>query len=440
MEQNKPKILNAWAFYDWANSVYNLLITTAIFPMFYTEITARNNPSQVVSFWGREVVNTALYSYVFSASFVVVVVLVPILSGIADFANKRKFFLQVFCYLGASACITLFWFNPTHLEWSMLSVFVGSIGFWGSLVFYNSYLPQIASPDRHDKLSAKGFSMGYVGSVLLLVTVLILHSTWPDFNFRYAFVAVGIWWAGFAQYTYYHLPPDTHGFAKIDREILFNGFRELRKTFKQVLQSPRLKRFLASYGVYNMGVQTVMLLAVLFAQKEINWPIDPVTGETEKSGLIIAIIIIQLIAILGAVFMARLSKRIGNIPVLIIGVTIWILVTIMAYFIHEPWEFYSLAAVVGFVMGGTQSMSRSTYAKFLPETKDHASFFSFFDVLEKMGLVLGPLVFGLIEDVTGTMRNSILALMSFFIIGLILLLHTRKAPSIERLDSVVKPL
>lgn len=437
MEQNNSKVLNAWAFYDWANSVYNLLITTAIFPMFYTAVTSANNPSQMVTFWGREVINTALYSYVFSASFVIVVILVPILSGIADYANKRKFFLQVFCYMGAIACGTLYWFDVNHLEWSMLSVFFGSIGFWGSLVFYNSYLPQIASPDRHDKLSAKGFSLGYVGSVLLLVTVLVLNATWEGFEFKYAFVAVGVWWAGFAQYTYYYLPADTKGFARIDRAILLNGFRELRATFKQVVGLPRLKRFLASYGVYNMGVQTVMLLAVLFAQKEINWPVDPVTGETEKSGLIIAIIIIQLIAILGAMSMARLSKRIGNIPVLILAVVIWILVTVIAYYIREPWEFYSLAAIVGFVMGGIQSMSRSTYAKLLPETKDHASFFSFFDVLEKMGLVLGPLVFGLIEDVTGTMRNSILALMSFFIIGLILLLHTRKAPSIAQDDSIV---
>ncbi|MBR9859706.1 MFS transporter [bacterium] len=421
---NNKKVENAWSFYDWANSVYNLIITTAIFPIFYNAVTSGNKSVingvevDVVQFFGREFVNTEIYGYVFAFSFLVVVLMVPLLSGIAGYIGNKKLFMKFFCYLGAAACISLYWFDPKHLEWSMLSAFLASIGFWGSWVFYNSFLPEIADRSEHDRISAKGFSMGYIGSVLLLVAILVASQGF-GMDIKIAFILVGIWWAGFAQYTYYHLPTVKNG-NKVSSKILLNGYRELRKVWNELKEIASIKWYLFAYFVYNMGVQTVMLLAVTFAIKEINWPLNE-AGEKESSGLIISVIIIQLIAIFGATFMSRLSKRIGNIKVLMLATMIWVVVTIIAYFIHQPVEFYILAGIVGFVMGGIQSMSRSTYSKMLPDTKDHASYFSFFDVMEKVGLIFGPFFFSFLEGFTGSMRNSVLMLMSFFIIGFVLL-------------------
>lgn len=426
--KNQPRVLNAWAFYDWANSVYNLVITSTIFPIFFSAVAVHETLVRegeqlaMVAFWGRKFINTELYSYVFSASFLIVVALAPLLSGIADYTGTKKRFLQFFCYLGSISCCSLYFFDAQHLEWSMLSVFLASIGFWGSLVFYNAYLPEIASPDKHDRVSARGFSMGYIGSVLLLVAILIARQNF-GMNIRWAFPLVGLWWAGFAQITYFYLPGDLYNRENRlkDKKYLYRGYKELRKVWNEIKNQKNIVRFLASYFVYNMGVQTVMLMAVLFANQEINWPLDPATGEKDTSGLIISIILIQLVAIVGAFTMSRLSERIGNIRVLRLAVLIWILVCVVAYSIHEPASFYGLAALVGFVMGGIQSMSRSTYSKLLPETEDHASYFSFFDVLEKIGLVIGPASFGLVNGLTGQMRQSVLVIMVFFVIGIVLL-------------------
>ncbi len=426
LQKNDKKVTRAWAFYDWANSVYNLVITTAIFPTFYLAKTNGLLPEDRVNFFGFQPINSELYGYVFSASFLLVVLMVPILSGIADYAGKKKFFMQVFCYLGSAACFGLYFFDPNHLEISMLFVFLASIGFWGSLVFYNSFLPEIATKDQHDKLSARGFSLGYIGSVILLVSLLVGIKVF-GMPAKYSFVAVSIWWIGFSQITYYYLPGNIYNKAgKITSQVLSHGYRELRKVWNELKQIKVIKRFLVSYFLYNMGVQTVMLLAVIFAEKEVAWPVDPATGKPDNSGLIISVIIIQLIAILGALVMSRLSRKTGNVFVLILAVLIWIGVCICAYFIHTPLQFYILAAVVGFVMGGIQSMSRSTYSKLLPPTEDHASYFSFYDVLEKMGLVIGPFVFGWANGLTGNMRLSVLMIMTFFIAGFFALLWLRK--------------
>ncbi|MFT4875829.1 MAG: UMF1 family MFS transporter [Bacteroidia bacterium] len=435
-KKNDPKVINAWTFYDWANSVYNLIISTAIFPIFYIANTSGDKKLingievDMVSFFGFEFVNTELYSYVYSASFFVVVLLVPILSGIADYSGTKKMFLKIFCYMGALACMSLYKFDVDRLELSMLSVFVASIGFWGSIVFYNSFLLEIADKDKHDAISAKGFSLGYLGSVLLLITILILSQFTNVMPIKAGFILVGVWWIGFAQYTYYYLPSKSHYETKVKRKnVILNGYRELLKVWKQLRQHPKVRMFLASYFTYNTGVQTVMLLAVLFASKEIAWvPADqnPVWWQTRETGLIVSIILIQLIAIVGAYAMSNLSFKMGNIRTLMLAAVIWVVCTVIAYFITTPIQFYVLAALVGFVMGGTQSLSRSTYSKMLPETDDSASFFSFFDVMEKMGLIIGPLLFGFLEGYFGSMRVSVLMLMFFFIVGFFLLAITRR--------------
>ncbi|MFT4521854.1 MAG: UMF1 family MFS transporter, partial [Bacteroidia bacterium] len=363
LQKNNPKLLNGWAFYDWANSVYNLVITTAIFPIYF-ELKALHRSEVVdgkeikyLTAFGREYVNMELYSYVFSVSFIVVALLVPLLSGIADYSGNKKRFMQFFCYLGAASCISLYWFDPEYIELCLLSPFFASIGFWGSLVFYNSYLPEIATTDKQDAVSAKGFAFGYVGSIILLVGIIVANKVFYV-PIKYGFVAVGLWWAGFAQFTYARLPNNVHD-KKPDRRkgYIFKGFQELRSVFRSIKKQPKIYKFLTAFFVYNMGVQTIMLLAGVFAVEEIDWPV--VDGVKDTSGLIISIIVIQLVAIVGALSLSRLSRKIGNMAVIQITIAFWMVVCAMAYFIHSPTEFYVLAAMVGFVMGGIQSMSRS---------------------------------------------------------------------------------
>lgn len=428
IKKNDPKTIRAWAFYDWANSAYPLVITTAIFPIYYQTVTSSvledGSVNENVQFFGFDLINTELYSYVFSFSFLLVSVISPILSGIADYSGRKKRFMQWFCYLGSVGCALLFFFSPEQLELGMLFVLMASVGFWGSLVFYNAFLPEIADVELHDKVSAQGFAYGYLGSSLLLIANLILIQT-ETMPAKYAFLTVAVWWAVFAQVTYGKLPDNVYGRKPVSRDILLKGYQELRLVWNELAELLNLKRYLRSFFVYSMGVQTVMLMAVLFAKKEVDWQ-----GQGD-AGLIVSVLIIQFIAILGAFLFARLSKRLGNLPVLGIALAIWVGICGVAYVISTPVHFYLLAAVVGLVMGGIQALSRSTYSKMLPDTKDHASYFSFYDVLEKLGIVVGTFLFGFIEGWTDSMRNSALVLMSFFIVGLLLLFLVKKEKNIS---------
>ena len=428
MEKNNPKTMRAWAFYDWANSVYNLVITTAIFPIFYSSITTPDDigagETAYVHFFGFQLINTELYSYTLSLSFLIVAFISPLLSGISDYSGNKKRFLQFFCYLGAVSCAMLYFFDPAYLEFSMVFVLTASIGFWGSLVFYNAYLPEIADVSLHDKVSAQGFALGYIGSALLLIAILIVLTVFGNHLVRYSFIVVGLWWAGFAQITYSALPNNVYGVRPKGTGLIWNGFKELQKVTKQLKDLINIRRFLRAFFIYNMGVQTVMVMAVLFAKKEVDW------GGEGDTGLIISVLIIQFVAIAGAFLFSRLSARLGNVPVLAMSLVIWVGVALAAYVITSPMQFYILAGVVGLVMGGIQSLSRSTFSKLLPKTKDPASFFSFYDVLEKIGIVIGTFLFGFIEGVTESMRNSALVIASFFILGLLLILMVKREKSI----------
>lgn len=416
MELNNKKIINAWTFYDWANSVYPLVITTAIFPIFYEAVVP-----QTVDFFNFKFINTELYSYIISLSFIIVAVLSPILSGIADYTGNKEKFMKFFCYLGSLSCISLFFFSAQHIELSLISVLLASIGFWGSLVFYNAYLPEIATPDLHDKISAQGFSKGYIGSSLLLIICLVLIQVF-GVDARYSFILTGLWWMGFSQLTYVRLPNNVYN-KKPTGNVLFKGFRELNNVWIELKNIKQLKRYLAAFFVYSMGVQTVMIMAIFFGTKEISW----VDEASKTTGLIVSVLIIQFIAIPGAYLMAYLSGKVGNIKALGANIFIWIGICIAAYsVVKTPLHFYAIAGVVGFVMGGIQSLSRSTYSKLLPNTQDHASYFSFYDVTEKIGIVIGTFMFGFIEGITGDIRESILGLILFFVIGFLLLLTVPK--------------
>ncbi len=431
LKKDDPKTINGWAMYDWANSVYSLVITSSIFPIFFENVTTSDIvtsagivKSSKVEMFGATFENTALYSYTLSFAFFVVAIFTPFLSGIADYAGNKKAFMKFFCYMGGTACMGLYFFSADYLFIGLVMVAVAGIGFSGSQVFYNAYLPEIASHGNQDRVSAKGYALGYIGSVILLVVNLAMI-LYPDIfgleddgtPARISFVMVGLWWMGFAQIAFNRLPDNVYG-RKVKGEYFYKGYRELRKVWIQLKTTTRLKRYLMSFFVFNMGVQTVMYMAVSFGKNEID--------NMPDTGLITSILIIQIIAVLGAYLFSWLSNRFSNLRALIISVIIWIGVCYIAYSIHTEYEFYALAALVGLVMGGIQSLSRSTYSKFLPETIDHASYFSFYDVCDKLGIVLGTFAFGFVYELTGDLRNSALAIGAFFVIGLVFLLMVPK--------------
>ncbi|MGD2004679.1 MAG: MFS transporter [Flavobacteriaceae bacterium] len=425
LEKGSKKLINAWAFYDWANSVYSLVISSAIFPIYYGTLFATNNTVQILDY---EIKSTALISFVMAAAFVVVALMSPLLSGIADYIGNKKRFMKIFVYLGSLSCIGLYWFTLETLFLGYFFYFLAMIGLWASLVFYNSYLPDIAYPEQQDKASARGFSMGYIGSVLLLLLnlAMVMKPQWFGIGgtegeaaitaMKYSFITVGIWWALFSQYAFYYLPKSNHE-VKVTRDIFWNGYRELRTVWQELKTLDRLKRFLPAFFLYSMALQTVLLVAAYFGEQEIAW-----ASTSEKtSGLIISILLIQLVGILGAILTARASHRFGNISTLVVINFIWAVLCWYAYTITTPVQFYTVAGLVGMVMGGLQSLSRSTYSKLLPETQDTTSFFSFYDVTEKVGIVIGMLMFGVIDQITGSMRNSILFFILFFVLGAFML-------------------
>jgi UMF1 family MFS transporter len=420
MPTASKKVINAWAMYDWANSSYSLIISSAIFPTYYTSIA----PPQV-HMLGRTFDRTALASYSISLSFLVIAIISPILSSIADYQGNKKAFMKFFCYLGSLACVCMFFFTKDNIGFGLICSIVASIGYCGSIVFYNAYLPEIASEADQDRVSAKGFALGYLGSVLQMIVCLAFIMMNDKLNWglgslpvKISFLSVGIWWAGFAQITFRHLPRSKIPDQRPQHGLFTNGFYELKKVWKQLQAYPSLKRFLRSFFFYNMGVQTVMYLSVYFAADEL---------KMKSAELIVTILIIQLVAIAGAYLFSILSKKTSNLFSLTILILIWIGICIAAYYTYTAVQFYGVATAVGLVMGGIQSLSRSTYSKLLPETTDTASYFSFYDVCDKIGTVLGTLSFGFVGESLGGMRNSVLSVMGFFIIGLVLLVFLRGA-------------
>lgn len=414
-QKNTPSILNAWASFDWANSVYNLTITAAIFPVYYEAVTRAAFKSEQVIFFGQSIEATALYAYTIGASFFLVAVLSPMLSGIADYAGKKKLLMKIYTYLGASACIGLYFFDGQNIEQGIILAFLASVGYSGSIVFYLSYLPEIATDDRLDSVSARGYSLGFLGSIIHLILCLILINNPTSFGFadigqatRFSFLLVGIWWIGFSQIAFIYLP-QTKKEKDFDGKLFKKGFEELVKVGKQVKQMRNLKIFLIGYFFFNMGVQSILLLATLFGSKELKLP-----GEK----LIFTILLLQLVGIIGAFVAAYVSKHKGNRFTLLAMTVIWIFICLLALRMHTEVEFYLMAVGVGIVMGGFH-LARATYAKLIPEnTPDTTSFFSFYDMTDKLSTALGPVSYGLLEVLTGSMRGSIIALVLYFIVGL----------------------
>lgn len=415
-ELNNPKVLNAWAFYDWANSVHSLTITSAIFPIYYPYAAVSASDSKVINILGVELPNAVVFSYTVSAAFLLLAFLMPILSGIADYRGNKKSFMRFFCYLGSLSCMSLFFFEKGNYYIGTFGFLFSIIGWGGSMVFYNSFLPEIASPDRFDGLSAKGFTLGYIGSVLLLIQnlTMVMMPQWygniaGDLASRISFLSVGVWWLVFAQIPFHYLPESSQKTTD-KKNIWLGGWQELMKVYHEVKKIKSLKGFLASFFLFNMGAQTVMYLGALFGSEELHLPTD---------ALIITILLIQLVAIPGAYFCAKLSQRLGNVKALILIVIVWIFICGFAYTVQDQLSFYLLATGIGFVMGGIQSNSRATFAKMCPSNeKDTSSYFSFYDACDRLSTVLGTFIFGLVIQVSGSMRTGILILGFVFLISL----------------------
>jgi UMF1 family MFS transporter len=435
------KLQRAWCMYDWANSAYNLVITSTIFPIYYLAVTGdqRDDTLDYVTFFGWKVINSALLNYALAFAYLVIACISPILSSIADYKGNKKRFMQLFCYIGSLACCGLFFFYPGRIELGIILCVLAAIGFCGSLVFYNAFLPEIAAPDQRDRLSAQGFAYGYIGSVILQVICFVfVLMTFEDDTFaaRLSFLLVGLWWLVFAQIPFRALPLGSPIGRDLEHSVLSNGFHELKKVWTQIQAMSLLKTYLTAFFFYSMGVQTVLLASAEFVSKEIKKEVNGQWVSMEARDMIITILLIQLVAIVGATLMARLSKLIGNLKVLMITVILWIGICVGAYFIHTAFHFYIMATLIGLVMGGIQSMSRSTYSKIMPATKDTASFFSFYDVTEKLAIVVGMFSFGLIEHITGNMRNSIFALTGFFVLGFVFLLFANRNEKFHRIESL----
>jgi MFS transporter, UMF1 family len=425
MQTAPKKVINAWAMFDWANSVYNLVITTTFFPIYFAAVTKDAFKGEIIPFMGRKFVNSALYDYTLAFAYLLIALMYPLLTSIADVKGNKKNFMRFFCYMGAIGCCCLYFFKGENLWLGIVSFILAAMGYVGSLVFYNAYLPEIAAPEDRDRISARGYSFGYIGSVLMQLIGFALVVLLPDAGeaTRITFLLVGLWWFGFAHIAFAVLPNGTAPKHKPGVNIFTEGFAEMKNVYQRVAGMPVLKRFLRGFFFYSMGVQTVMLAATLFGSKILKLP---------DTNLILTVVIIQLVAIIGAWGMSKLSAVYGNLTVLMGVVIFWIFICIAAYYsallaeknINTENYFYGLAVAVGLVMGGIQSLSRSTYSKLMPETTDTASFFSYYDFTEKIAIVIGMLTFGIIDEKLG-MKNSVLSLIVFFVVGLLWLISAK---------------
>ncbi len=437
LQRGDKKLINAWAFYDWANSVYSLVISTAVFPIYYATVTesfeSYNAVTEKIQFLGSQWNPTTLYNYTIAFFMLVVAFISPILSGVADYTGNKLKFLKFFCLLGSLSIMGLYFFKDESSLWIGLVLTITSgIGFWGSIVFYNAYLPEVAHPEQQDQVSAKGFIYGYIGSILLLILCLVLIEGHELFGLtkgvatRISFVIVGIWWLGFAQITYRRLPNNVYN-HKPDKDYLWKGFKELKIVFKDLINYPQLRTFLISFFFFSVGVQTIIYMAGIFGSKELNLP---------TTNLIGAILLVQIVAVLGAYIFSNVSKKFGNLTALKITIIIWGLVCFTAFLLDKDqelveWYFYGLGGLIGLVLGAIQSLSRSTYSKLLPETEDHATYFSFYDVTEKIAIVLGMIVFGALNAITGSMQWSVLFLAIFFLVSFIILNFIKKTKYVQ---------
>jgi len=406
-----------WAMYDWANSSYSLVISTAIFPIYYAAVMDGAGKMNF-PFFGGDISTTAAYTFVVAAAFLTISLITPYLSALSEISGKKKSFMRAFIYCGSMACAGMFFFTESIMWWGLLSPYLASLCFSGSLVFYNSYLPEIAKIEDQDSLSARGFALGYLGSSLVLIAslVFIQNPDWLGISdvalvTRLSFVFVGIWWLCWGEFALYRLPQGVSILVEKNKGYVRESYLRLFLVFKEFNKINGLNRFLLGFFFASAGVQTVILIASLFGTKVLG---------LDSSSLILTILLIQFVAILGSWLFAKLSETYGNIRSLILASALWVVICVLAFFVNSELQFYLLGASVGLVMGGLQSLGRSTFSKMLPLEDEHVTYFSFFDIAEKLATVLGMVAVGWVETVTGDLRLSPIVLSVFFLIAMFL--------------------
>jgi len=429
----RKKQIKGWVMFDWANSAYNLVIVSTIFPAVFM-----NYYKEGVDFWGIHFEHSeSLLTLAMSFSYLILAFLTPVLSGIADYGGYKKRYMQFFSTLGAISCSLLMFFTEERLELGLALAILASIGFSGSLVFYNAFLPEIVPVKFQDKISAKGFAFGYLGSSLLLIVIFVLINIVGKDYTRYFFVLVGLWWFGWARWTFSVLP---NGSAKGEnlnhKQLLVSGFNELKLVGKQILANKALKQFLIAFFMIALGVQTIIIIANPFAKRiaeTFDGAAELIAQGKEAMAteeLIIIVLIMQFLGIAGSILFSKLSDKKGNIFALSSATFVYLIICFAAFVISSKPMLYCLAAFMGFAMGGVQSLCRSTYSKLLPDTEDHASFFSFYDILEKVAITIGTFCYGSLLLIIKDVRYGVLGLGVFFFFGLILLLKLRGQASL----------
>ena len=419
---NDRKQIFGWVMYDWANSAYITTVTVAVLPAYFASVII---PAEGLTIGNTTYQATALWGFLISLSAFFVFIFAPILGAISDFSSSKKKFLMFFCYSGSLAACLLFFCKAGDIALTIGLFLIAQIGFVAANIFYDAFLPQIASEDKLDWVSGQGFAFGYIGGGLqfaLSLGLIAAHQSLgisAELAARLAILMAGLWWGGFTLITFVYLK-EVKATEELPKE-----YRHLPKwlaytqvglvrtvvTVRKVKLFRQMFMFLIAYLIYNNGIQTVITMATIFGKEELNF---------NTNTLMITLLMIQFVSILGALVFSKLASIISAKNALMITLVGWSVVVIYAYFLQTPTEYFILGGLVGLVMGGSQSLSRSFYGAMIP-AKASAEFYGFYSVFNKGSAIFGPLLFGIISQVTGNARNSILSLIIFFIVGLVLL-------------------
>jgi len=413
------KIINAWCMYDWANSAFATTIMAAVLPTFYSEVAGANlRPVQASSYWG----------YTNTIAMLLIAVAAPILGAIADHSGAKKRFLGSFASLGILFTALLVLVSTG--DWLMASVFyiLGRVGFAGANIFYDSLLPHVAGPDEIDQVSAKGYALGYLGGGLLLVVNLawimkpeLFGLPGAEIASRLSFLSVAVWWAIFSIPLFRRVPEPS--FAQQPRESanpIRAGFQRLGQTFRGIRRYRELFKFLIAFWLYNDGIGTIIIMAAIFGA-EIG------IGTTSLIGAILAV---QFLGVPFAFAFGWLARRLGTKRSILLALGVYTIIAIGGYFMQTGLHFWVLAFLVATVQGGSQALSRSLFGRMAPKTKT-AEFFGFYDVSSKFAGIAGPALFGLVGQLTGSSRLSIISLIFFFAAGGLLLAQVNEKEGIR---------
>lgn len=409
MEKSNKKVIYSWVLYDWANSAFATTILAAVLPIFYNDVAAVNLPDNVAtSYWG----------YTQAIAMLIIALITPVLGAVADYSKSKKIFMKLFVFIGVVGTALLFFIvEGRYLLASVFFIFA-NIGFSGGNIFYDSFLPIITKKDKIDYVSSMGYAAGYLGGGILLLINLLMIMRPQMFGIanttlatRIAFVTVAIWWIIFSIPAFINLPESRVGLGKFTLgPYIKQGFHRVKNTFTHVKKYKELFKFLIAFWIYNDGIGTIIRMATIYG-REVG------IGQNDLIG---ALLLTQVVGIPFTLIFGKLGEKIGAKKGIYISLTVYLIITILGYNLDSALDFWILAGLVGTVQGGAQALSRSLYGALVPENKS-AEFYGFYGISSKFAAITGPFVFALVGQITGSSRYGILAVASFFILGIILL-------------------